>query len=94
MSHGFPQAPSPLFRSVNYRIENRSGLEDQTIQNVLSRFAELEAYDVHESVVGGDRQKRQALARFLSDWHLIAFLGTTGLISPVSNLAHCCAPCG
>ena len=71
---------------MNYRIENRPLLEDQTIEHVLHRFAELEAYDVHPSGAGGDRSKRQALARFLSDWHLVAFLGTTGLISPVRLL--------
>ncbi|KAM5532765.1 hypothetical protein V8D89_013562 [Ganoderma adspersum] len=82
VSHGFPQNPSPLFYSADYKIENRPGLEDQSIQNVLHRLAEINAYDVHESSQGGDRQKRQALARFLSDWHLVAFIGTSGLVNP------------
>ncbi|TBU39546.1 polyubiquitin-tagged protein recognition complex Npl4 component [Dichomitus squalens] len=81
VSHGFPQNPSPLFRSTQYKIENRPGLEDQSIESVLHRLAEIDAYDVHESSQGGDRQKRKTLARFLSDWHLVAFLGTTGLVS-------------
>ncbi|KAI0768630.1 polyubiquitin-tagged protein recognition complex Npl4 component [Trametes elegans] len=81
VSHGFPQNPSPLFRSVKYKIENRPGLEDQSAEDVLRQLAQAEAYDVPESTHGGDLQKRQALARFLSDWHLIAFLGTTGLIN-------------
>ena len=88
VSHGFPQNPSPLFRSTDYKIENRPGLEDQSIENVLHRLAEIDAYDVHESSQGGDRQKRKALARFLSDWHLVTFLGTTGLVSPVSPLTN------
>ncbi|RPD58377.1 polyubiquitin-tagged protein recognition complex Npl4 component [Lentinus tigrinus ALCF2SS1-6] len=80
VSHGFPQSPSPLFRSVDYKIENRPGLEDQTTQNALSRLADIQAYDVHESGAGGDRSKRQAVAKLISDWHLVAFLGTTGLL--------------
>ncbi|EIW64969.1 polyubiquitin-tagged protein recognition complex Npl4 component [Trametes versicolor FP-101664 SS1] len=81
VSHGFPQNPAPVFQSVKYKIENRPGLEDQSIENVLHQLAEIEAYDVHVSAQGGDSQKRQALAKFISDWHLIAFLGTTGLIN-------------
>ncbi|KAI0336196.1 polyubiquitin-tagged protein recognition complex Npl4 component [Cubamyces sp. BRFM 1775] len=81
VTHGFPQNPSPLFRSIKYKIENRPGLEDQSTEDVLRQLAQLEAYDIPESSQGGDLQKRQVLARFISDWHLIAFLGTTGLIS-------------
>ncbi|KAH9853016.1 polyubiquitin-tagged protein recognition complex Npl4 component [Lenzites betulinus] len=81
VSHGFPQNPAPLFRSTKYKIENRPGLEDQSIEGVLRQLAEMEAYDVSESKYGGDAQKRLALARFISDWHLIAFLGTSGLIN-------------
>lgn len=69
---------------MKYKIENRPGLEDQSIENVLHQLAEIEAYDVYVSAQGGDSQKRQALAKFISDWHLIAFLGTTGLINQVS----------
>lgn len=32
---------------------------------------------------GGDMQKHIELAKWLSDWHLIAFLQTTGLFSEV-----------
>ncbi|KAI8983421.1 polyubiquitin-tagged protein recognition complex Npl4 component [Trametes punicea] len=81
VTHGFPQSPSPIFRSVRYKIENRPGLEDQSIEDVLRRLAEFEAYDIPESTRGGDLQKRRNLATFISDWHLIAFLGTTGLIN-------------
>ncbi|KAI0359004.1 polyubiquitin-tagged protein recognition complex Npl4 component [Trametes cingulata] len=81
VTHGFPQSPSPLFRSVQYKIENRPGLEDQSIEDVLRQLAQIQAYDVPESAHGGELQKRQSLAKFISDWHLIAFLGTTGLIS-------------
>ena len=42
------------------------------------------AYDVRESGAGGDRAQRQRLAKFISDWHLVAFLGTSELLTPVS----------
>ena len=31
---------------------------------------------------GGDQSKKHALAEWISDWHLIAFLATTQLFSP------------
>ncbi|KZT06272.1 polyubiquitin-tagged protein recognition complex Npl4 component [Laetiporus sulphureus 93-53] len=80
VSNGFPQNPSPLFRSTEFRIENRPGLEDQHIETVLRALSDLRAPDIPESSRGGDPQLRLALAKWLSDWHLIAFLGTTQLI--------------
>ncbi|KAI0734006.1 polyubiquitin-tagged protein recognition complex Npl4 component [Fomitopsis betulina] len=82
VSHGFPQNPSPVFRSASYPIENRPGLEDQHIEKVLRKLAELHAPDIKESSLGGDHSQRVVLAQWLSDWHLIAFLGTTQLMSP------------
>jgi hypothetical protein len=35
---------------------------------------------------GGDARRRLELARWLSDWHLLSFLGTCGLLSEVSNI--------
>jgi len=83
VTHGFPQNPAPLFRSTQFPIENRPGLEDQSLELVLRRLAQLEAPSVEGSPVTkpGEEDKRQPLAEWLSDWHLIAFLGTTHLIS-------------
>ncbi|KAH9919119.1 polyubiquitin-tagged protein recognition complex Npl4 component [Fomitopsis serialis] len=81
VSNGFPQNPSPVFRSAAFAIENRPGLEDQTIERVLHKLAELHAPDIPESARGGDQRQRAVLAEWLSDWHLIAFLGTSQLIS-------------
>ncbi|OBZ79306.1 Nuclear protein localization protein 4 [Grifola frondosa] len=81
VSNGFPQTPSPIFRSTAFRIENRPGLEDQHIEGVLRELARLGAPDIPQSAHGGDSQKRAALAEWLSDWHLVTFLGTTQLIS-------------
>ncbi|THH01499.1 hypothetical protein EW026_g1189 [Hermanssonia centrifuga] len=83
VSHGFPQNPSPLFRSSKFNIENRPGLEDQRIEGVMRELSRLKAPDIHPSFHGGDPQQRAELANWLSDWHLIAFLGTTQLISQV-----------
>ncbi|KII93717.1 hypothetical protein PLICRDRAFT_152716 [Plicaturopsis crispa FD-325 SS-3] len=77
VTHGFPQEPSPMFRSTKFNIENRPGLEDQRMESVLADLHRLGAPEaVH------DLQKRAELAKWLSDLHLIAFLETTQLISP------------
>jgi nuclear protein localization family protein 4 len=50
----------------------------------MGQLARLGAPGVHDSRQGGgDAGARPALARWLSDWHLVAFLGTTGLFSEV-----------
>ena len=81
MSHGFPKDEAPLFRSTKFRIENRPGLEDQSTEGVIRELAKLNAPEV-TTRSGGDHSKKRALAEWISDWHLIAFLATTQLISP------------
>lgn len=46
------------------------------------------ATDISESrhSSGDDTHKRMELAKWLSDWHLVAFLGTTGLFSEVGGI--------
>lgn len=85
VSHGFPQNPSPLFQSTKFPIENRAGLESQRIEDVLAALLRLNAPDIplSEQSDHDDFEKRLNLARWLSDWHLIAFLQTTGLFSEV-----------
>jgi nuclear protein localization family protein 4 len=87
VTHGFPQNPVPLFRSNNFNIENRPGLEDQTIESVIRSLSKLDAPDLTDLTDSSARdkspQKLQELVDYLSDWHLIAFLGTTQLISDV-----------
>jgi nuclear protein localization family protein 4 len=86
VTHGFPQNPSPLFQSSRFAIENRPGLEDQRIEGVISTLAGLDAPNIVDSRVAkpGEAHKRRELATWLSDWHLVAFLDTTQLFSPVS----------
>jgi len=45
---------------------------------------ELGAPDIPTSG-GGDAHRRLELAKWLSDWHLVTFLGTCGLLSEVSK---------
>ncbi|KAK0473285.1 NPL4 family-domain-containing protein [Armillaria novae-zelandiae] len=84
VTHGFPQNPSPMFQSTQFKIENRPGLEDQRIEHVLSTLHSLGAPDISDSkhLQPGRAHKTFELAKWLSDWHLVAFLGTTQLFSP------------
>ncbi|KAF5384003.1 hypothetical protein D9757_006992 [Collybiopsis confluens] len=85
VTHGFPQNPVPVFQSTQFLIENRPGLEDQTVERVLSQLSGLGAPDVVDSRhrAPGQAQKVFELAKMLSDWHLVAFLDTTQLFPPV-----------
>ncbi|KIJ45252.1 hypothetical protein M422DRAFT_30109 [Sphaerobolus stellatus SS14] len=83
VTHGFPKNPAPLFRSTAFQIENRQGLETQDVQVVLRQLNSLKASEVVPSTQGrSDASTRIKLAEWLSDWHLVSFLGTVGLFSP------------
>ncbi|KAG6869146.1 hypothetical protein C0993_012245 [Termitomyces sp. T159_Od127] len=84
VTHGFPQNPSPIFKSTRFKIENRPGLEDQSVEQVLSTLLSLDAPDILESRFAkpGEFYKKKELATYLSDWHLVAFLGSSQLFSP------------
>lgn len=72
-THGFPTDPSPRFLSHAFAIENRPGLHDQSLDDVwraMHAFLPLES----------DTQ-RTDLMQWLSDWHLLAFLGQSGFLS-------------
>lgn len=83
VTHGFPQQPCPMFQSSQFNIENRPGLEDQSTENVLSNLVTLEATDSNTWNLAKPEefQKKIKLAKWLSDWHLIFFLGTTQVFS-------------
>jgi hypothetical protein len=49
----------------------------------MSDLRTLEAPSLHP---GGESYKKIELAKWLSDWHFVAFLETTGLFSPVRAL--------
>ncbi|KAH9050459.1 polyubiquitin-tagged protein recognition complex Npl4 component [Lactarius hengduanensis] len=81
VTHGFPQNPSPAFRSHQFAIENRPGLENQSIEQVMRSLNELSAPDVQVSRQDANTHRRLELAKWLSDWHLVTFLGNSGLLS-------------
>jgi nuclear protein localization family protein 4 len=81
VSHGFPKNKTPLFCSTKFRIENRPGLEDQSTEGVIKELAKFNAPEVTPGN-DGDHSKKRALAEWISDWHLVAFLETTQLFSP------------
>lgn len=66
-THGFPTEPKPRFLSSAFAIENRPGLEDQTLDGLLAEVRNVTP---------------DTLVSWLSDWHLLAFLGQTGFFSP------------
>ena len=67
-----------MFRCTTFGIENRPALDYQRIEDVLSTLVRLDAPNT-----GRNPHKRIELAKWLSDWHLVAFLGSTGLFSEV-----------
>jgi len=69
-----------MFQSSQFGIENRPGLEDQNLENAMATLRRLEAPSM---LPGSDSYKKIELATWLSDWHLVAFLQTTQLFSPV-----------
>ena len=83
VSHGFPQTPSPLFRSTKFSIENRPGYENQDVEAVIRELARLRAPAIVESSFGIDKQLRAEVIAYLSDWHLVAFLEASNLLSRV-----------
>ncbi|KAF8202969.1 NPL4 family-domain-containing protein [Pholiota molesta] len=79
VTHGFPQNPSPVFQSTQFAIENRPGVEDQTLDNVMNQLQKLDAPSLHPGI---DSYKKIDLAKWLSDFHLVTFLETSQLFSP------------
>lgn len=78
-----------MFRSTKFAIENRPGLQDQRTESVLDALNSLGTPSPEDLRSGA---KRLEVAKWLSDWHLIAFLETTQLLSPV--WFSCCMICG
>ncbi|KAF9015031.1 NPL4 family-domain-containing protein [Cyathus striatus] len=78
VTHGFPQNPSPTFQSTQFSIENRQGLEEQNLEQVMRDLNKLDAPSLQSRV---ESYKKAELARYLSDWHLLAFLETTQLFT-------------
>lgn len=72
-THGFPTEPNPRFLSHDFAIENRPGLHDQSLDAV---FAQVRRW------AHGTGEERDAMVRWLSDWHLLLFLAKSDMFTP------------
>lgn len=86
LTHGFPNVPSPRFLAASpFAIENRHGLHDQDISKALSTVIRAVGdSDLAPSTQGqlseDAKLRREKLVGVISDWHLLAFLETSGLL--------------
>ena len=80
VTHGFPTAPNPRFLSESFPIENRPGVHDQDMGAVCRALTTLDAGSLLPGADATQHDARTALVRFLSDWHLLAFLQHSGVL--------------
>jgi nuclear protein localization family protein 4 len=85
VTHGFPTNPTPAFLSTTFQIENRPEFGKQDVTAIIRALAQLHAPAIQDSRHGGGKDivQRKQLLTFLSDWHLLAFLGSVGVLSEV-----------
>jgi nuclear protein localization family protein 4 len=84
VTHGFPTNPSSIFLSHNFPVENRPFTHPQDTNAIFSTLSRLRASEIRSSRRGSDpemAEKRRNLLKWLSDWHLLAFLPSTGMLS-------------
>lgn len=83
LTHGFPNSPEPLFLTSSFPIENRPGLHDQSMEGVireLMRILQSSDLEVGDTATWPSRIKKE-VEKWLSDWHLVAFLAMYGPFS-------------
>ncbi|BGP15193.1 nuclear protein localization protein 4 [Rhodosporidiobolus nylandii] len=92
VTHGFPLQPNPLFTSLSpFTVENRTGLQDQTLSSVASSLMSV-ARDIPSELLAGSLGQSDEevevlmsnegvlkVARWMSDWHLLRFLAECGM---------------
>ncbi|WVQ62138.1 nuclear protein localization protein 4 [Kwoniella botswanensis] len=91
ITHGFPVDPSPLFLSDSFPTENRPGLHDQSLEVVISQLSGIikkSDAEISDTGTWPDRIKEE-VKRWLSDWHLVAFLCMQGLLSLAEQKILC-----
>ena len=86
LTHGFPNDPNPLFQNIAFPIENRPGVESQSIEKAIDLLAPaVGKADVQ------DPSQRAQVERVLSDWHLLFFLTQCGMFDEVRSERLCVA---
>ena len=88
-THGFPTEPKPRFLSSTFPIENRPGLQDQTLELVLHDLRTLLTHPDGTFDEDMHHLDHARFVRWLSDWHLLAFLDHTSLLSH-DEMRHAC----
>ncbi|KAG9032322.1 nuclear protein localization protein 4 [Tulasnella sp. JGI-2019a] len=78
LTHGFPTVSTPAFLSTEFSIENRPGAENQDMSEVIKELSRLKAPQL---APGQGTDATSKVVKYLSDWHLIAFLGGSGVLS-------------
>lgn len=87
ITHGFPNEPNPLFLSNSFPAENRPGLHDQSLELVLRQLGSIlggKGVEMNDTSTWTEGIKMEVI-KWLSDWHLVAFLCMQGLFSLVSG---------
>lgn len=75
LTHGFPKAPTPHFRSINFPIETRE---------LLGEAQEIGAVARHLGIKGSKQANESEILTALSDFHLLCYLRVLGILSEVS----------
>ncbi|KAI5449687.1 nuclear protein localization protein 4 [Naganishia albida] len=79
LTHGFPNDPNPLFQNIAFPIENRPGIESQSIEKAIDLLAPVLKTDGAQM----DEMQRALAEGVLSDWHLVFFLAQCGMFEEV-----------
>ncbi|KAJ9114021.1 hypothetical protein QFC22_005841 [Naganishia vaughanmartiniae] len=77
LTHGFPNDPNPLFQNIAFPIENRTGIENQSIEKAIDLLAPV----MGSAAAGGmlDEAEKAKAEAVLSDWHLLYFFAQCGM---------------
>ncbi|KAG8886121.1 nuclear protein localization protein 4 [Tulasnella sp. 332] len=82
LTHGFPTVSTPAFLSTDFPIENRPGVENQDMPTMITELSKLKAPELRPE----HRTDVSKVTKYLSDWHLVAFLGSTGVLDQADML--------
>ena len=83
LTHGFPTESSPIFNSSRFAIENREAIgQSQEWKAVAAQLG-----------VSGSNIDREKGIKSISDFHLLCFIHSMGILSKVSSIIPESVPC-